>query len=183
MKEALRWSVKNGAGLAWPRGWATPRGRTSVLCCVRTTRGLSTRLRCSSRALACRYRSAYSCPSFFAFPALKVIGCTADIMTRSSTINTHECLLCIRCFSHYMTCPTIGHMSHVGSCRVLSSSTSRSTTMAKMWTKSTSRTPSLCDSLCSRLKWAAMDAGRTAASQTWVRAPENLLLVHFGPFG
>lgn len=50
-----------------------------------------------------------------------------------------------------------------------SSTASQSTMTARTWIKSTSRTPSHCDSLCSRPKWAATDAERTAASQTWVR--------------
>lgn len=43
--------------------------------------------------------------------------------------------------------------------------------MARMWIKSTSPTPSPCDSLCSHPKWAVMDAGQTAANLTWVRVP------------
>lgn len=49
------------------------------------------------------------------------------------------------------------------------STPSQSTTTARTWTKSTSRTPSHCDSLCSRPKWAATDGERTAASLTWVK--------------
>lgn len=43
--------------------------------------------------------------------------------------------------------------------------------MARMWIKSTSPTPSPCDSLCSHPKWAVMDAGQTAANLMWVRDP------------
>lgn len=60
MKEGLRWCVKSDAGLVWPRGWAIPQARTLVLCCARTTRGLSTHSKCSSLVPVCRYHSTHS---------------------------------------------------------------------------------------------------------------------------
>lgn len=62
-----------------------------------------------------------------------------------------------------------------------SSTASQSTMTARTWTKSTSRTPSHCDSLCSRPKWAATDAERTAASQTWVKETVSCEVVDILP--
>lgn len=59
MKEDLRWSVRNGAGLAWPSGLATLQAKTSDLCCARTMRGSSTPLKCSNLVPACRYHSTH----------------------------------------------------------------------------------------------------------------------------
>lgn len=63
-KAVSRWSVRNGAGPAWRRDWATLQAKTSALCCARTTRGLSTPLRCSSLVLACRYQATHFHLSF-----------------------------------------------------------------------------------------------------------------------
>lgn len=54
---------------------------------------------------------------------------------------------------------------------IMFSIASQSTMMVRMWTKSTSPTPSPCDSLCSHPKWAVTDAEQTAASPMWVRVP------------
>lgn len=156
MKEVLRWSVRNGAGLVWPRGLATLQARTLVLCCARTTRGSSIPLKCSSLVPDCRYHTTYSLLSFLCYQ-----GWSVNRKHLKMSPSAKSSLGTVWCIIHFLLVRikiiTVDHLYiYRFSCKlsfyIISSIASQSTMMVRMWIRSTSPTPSLCDSLCSHPK-------------------------------
>lgn len=172
MKEVLRWSVRSGAGLVWPSGLAILQARTLDLCCARTTRGSSTPLKCSSLVPACRYHSTYSHLFVWVTSSDQLIdSIQSESICEEFVTSVYDALFALFSLEskNYCFVYLLFFLSKLCLFYINSSIASQSTMMVRMWIKSTSHTPSPCDSLSSHPKWAVTDAERTAASLMWVR--------------
>lgn len=154
MKEVLRWSVRSGAGLVWPSGLAILQARTLALCCARTTRGSSTPLKCSSLVPACRYHSTYSHLFVWVTSSDQLIdSIQSESICEEFVTSVYDALFALfRLESKKLLFCLSVFLSKLCLFYINSSIASQSTMMVRMWIKSTSHTPSPCDSLSSHPK-------------------------------